>query len=365
MPDSLSRPHTEWIQFRDGLEFALDSSQDAHWLLDYGTYNEVVAWGPIPAAQLEKLKLLDRIQELSGSYIREADHNSEVEGRIGALVRCENPLAAIGLAFIPTMSLPNPPQSIPSDSLERTIRDRRVKLEEMGLAVPTQRALDILTANAPPMPTDSQFTVVSSTEIPLGLNEAAWGPVNAGLQAAALMPQSLLAEKTSNVQLFIRNVSEHDVRLAVSQRGGYDYATVVNAEGDRLLSFRPLIFPSAFASVIAPELNPGQTGQQPPTATLLKILLRPQAVLQLAPKTGLCFHLPDKPTGPFHTSPRDNETPAVTHISAVPTTAWVTWHLHTANGAIYSSDARQRLWPARGSWSGILTTAPVKIQLRP
>ena len=106
-----------------------------------------------------------------------------------------------------------------------------------------QRALDILTANDPPMPADSQFKVVSSNEVPPGLKEADWGPRNAGLQAAALLPDFITAEATETVRLFIRNVGDRDVRLAVSQRAGYDYATAVDADGNRLTTVRPYVFP--------------------------------------------------------------------------------------------------------------------------
>jgi hypothetical protein len=75
-PPSLSKGHTEWIRLRYGLEFALDSSQDAHWLRDYGTYNRLVFWGPIPAARLKDLKLTDRIRQLSHEYIQTARHQN-------------------------------------------------------------------------------------------------------------------------------------------------------------------------------------------------------------------------------------------------------------------------------------------------
>jgi hypothetical protein len=269
----------------------------------------------------------------------------------------------MGLNFVPTMPKPTPKGHIPSDYLVRTIRDRRVELENMELAAPMQRALDILTRNDAPMPDDSQFKVISSKELPAGLEEKSWGPKNAGLQAAALMPGSISADATENVRLFIRNVSKQDVRLAVSEREGYDYATAVDGEGNRLTTVRPYVYPGAFSSVTTPELNPGQSTQIPPTATLQKVLLKPGAVLELATKTGLSFHLHERGTGSHFGLTREYGGRAVTHISARPTTAQVTWHLHAANGAAYSKDLKRRLWPAKGSWSGILTTAPTEIHL--
>ena len=59
----------------------------------------------------------------------------------------------------------------------------------MGLALPMQRALKILTVNDLAMPDDSQFKVVSATALPDGLTEKSWGPTNDGICAAALIPK--------------------------------------------------------------------------------------------------------------------------------------------------------------------------------
>lgn len=366
-PPSLSKGHTEWIRLRYGLEFALDSSKDAHWLRDSGTNNRLVFWGPIPAARLKDLKLIDPIRQLSHQYIQTARHQSQIDHRIAVLVRSQQPLAEMGLNFVPTMPKrkPTPGGHIPSDYLVRTIRDRRVELENMGLAVPMSRAVDILARNDAPMPDDSQFRVIHSKELPDGLEEKAWGPKNAGLQAAALMPDSISAEATEEVRLFIRNVSKQDVRLAVSERAGYDYATAVDGDGNQLTAIRPYAHRGGgFSGGFLPEVNPGQSTQSPPTATLQKVILKPGAVLELATKAGLSFHLRERGIGSFLGLAQEDGKPAVTHISAKPTTARVTWHLHTANGAANSKDLKRRLWPAKGSWSGILTTAPTEINLQ-
>jgi len=227
-----------------------------------------------------------------------------------------------------------------------------------------QKALQILTQDDAPLPDASQFKVISSKTIPDGLPDGAWGPENAGLRAAALIPNLIADGATEKVRLFIRNVGDDDVHLAVSERAGYDYATAVDTDGNKLDSIRPLIFPSGFSSVIVPEYNPGQSTQNPPTATLAKVLLKPGAVLELSTATALSFHTPSKPAERYVGITPAEGKPAVTYINSKPTTAMVTWHLHTANGAIYSQDLKRRLWPAQGSWSGLLRTAPTRVKLK-
>jgi hypothetical protein len=365
-PPSLDRGRTEWIGLGDGLTFALQGSRDEHWLRDHGTYNRIVFWGPIPARRLKELNLLNRIRQLSRQYIENARHASQREHRVAVLVTCAKPLATIGLQFVPLVKIPRPNNRVPSDYLVRTIRDRRVELQDMGLAEPMREALEILTANDAPLPNDSQFKVVSERTLPVDLPDKAWGPENAGLRAAALMPDTIAHGATEKVRLFIRNVSDEDVRLAVSERAGYDYATAVDLDGNELGTIRPLVYPSGFGSVIVPEYNPGQSTQSPPTATLAKVLLKSGAVLELSTGTALSFHTRNTPTTSFFfgSGPEDGK-PAVTHIKSKPALALVTWHLHTANGAIYSRDLKRRLWPARGSWSGLLRTAPVRVHLGP
>jgi hypothetical protein len=85
----------------------------------------------------------------------------------------------------------------------------------------------------------------------------------------------------------------------------------------------------------------------------------------LKTKTALSFNVFDNKSQSFIGSNQHSDEPAVTDIKSKPTTAHVTWHIHAANGAIYSKDLKQRLWPAQGSWVGLLKTAPVPVQLRP
>lgn len=43
--------------------------------------------------------------------------------------------------------------------------------------------------------------------------------------------------------------------------------------------------------------------------------------------------------------------------------ATVTWHIHGTNGTEWNDDRKQRLWPAKGGWTGVLHTGPVKVKL--
>lgn len=363
-PPTLNQGRVEWIALRDGLDFAFDCSHDEHWLLD-GRYSIAVFWGPIPAGRLQELGLLDRFVRLSREHILADTYPSEKDERVANLISCEQPLAGIGLDFVSLLKLPNPTERIPTDYVARTIRDRRVTLTAMGLAKPMQKALEHLTANDPPLPDDSQFRVIADDTLPAGLPEDAWGPKNDGLQAAALMPDAIAEGETKPVRLLIRNVSDRDIRLAVSERTGYDYARAVDLDDNKVPSIRPLVYPTFFASVIMPEINPGQNTQRPPTATLKMILLRPGAAFELTTPTALSYHSPENANESYKRMTPTKEQPAVTHINSKPGDVVVTWHLHTANGASHSYDLKRRLWPARGSWSGLLTTAPVQITLAP
>ncbi|MCR9200629.1 MAG: hypothetical protein NXI04_18485 [Planctomycetaceae bacterium] len=375
-PPSISREHTAWIEMGEGLKIAIDSSQDAHWLVDYGTYSRSISWGPIPSSRLKDLKLLERLRrqafplmkeiphegKLSKEYWPAKHHNRYMSLRIRALVESGQPLAEMGLQFIPSMKLPGPELTVPPDDLlVRAIRDRRVELERLGLGLPMERALEVLSADAAPMPDESLFEIIADTQVPQGLEDEAWGPANAGLQAAALMPDRLIPDVPSNVRLFIRNVSDHDIRFAVSDLAGYDYATAVDTNGNVLETVRPWVDPIAFRIMGGYESYPGQFRPKP---TLQNILLRSGAIFELATKSSLCFHLPKTKTAPSYVLPEHGAI-AVTHVTAEPMAARVTWHLHTANGTAYSKDWKRRIWPAKGAWAGVLTTAPTEISLHP
>lgn len=140
-------------------------------------------------------------------------------------------------------------------------------------------------------------------------------------------------------------------------------------KGAPLPSDRPLVYPSGFSGFIVPEYDPGVSQQNPPTATLTKLLLKPGAVYELKTPTALSYPIakPEAANGGRMMGfgqPWPEGTPAVTSLSGPPVEAFVTWHLHTANGAEYSKKDGQRTWPTRGGWSGILETAPAKMSLQ-
>ena len=362
-PAPVNNARVEWVDLGNEVTFAFDGSRDAHWLLDY-RYNRSVFWGPIPAGRLKELALLDLLTELSREHIKSAPHWSQKEERVTNLITSAPPLTGIGLDFVSLLELPDPAERIPSDYVARTIRDRRVDLTEKGFAESVEKALAHLTVNDPPLPDKSEFRVVANKTLPPELPVGVWGPENDGLQAAALMPPLVSEGKVETVRLFIRNVSDRDTYLAVSERAGYDYATATNDDGKDVPRIRPLVYPMGFASIIVPEYNPGQMTQSPPTATLEKVLLRPGAVLELSTPTAMSFNLPQNKDRSYRGMSPEKGQPAVTHFNTLPGTVSVTWHLHAANGAIHTPDLKRRLWPARGSWSGLLTTAPQKVQLQ-
>jgi hypothetical protein len=362
-PEGLDYHRSEVVTLDPAINLYLNNTDDAHWIIDHNTYHATLAWGPIPADRLEELGLLNRIDVDSRELVATTGDHWDGYRRVNALVGGAKPLAALGLQLVPELKIPDL-HGVPPDGLIRLIRSRRSALVAMGLEKETQSALDLLTKVYPPMSPDDAFTVVSTTKLPAGLPDNAWGPENEGLCAAALMPDTITDGATETVRIFIRNTSERDIHLTVSDHSGYDYATATDLKGISLPSERPIVHPNGFSGFIAPVYDPGIARQNPPLATLTRILLKPGAVHELETLTGLAYAT-DEEAGRSMTMGRWPEgTPAVTTITGPPTNALVTWHLHTANGAEYSKDLKRRTWPARGGWSGILTTAPGKVSLQ-
>ena len=108
------------------------------------------------------------------------------------------------------------------------------------------------------------------------------------------------------------------------------------------------------------DVNPGESAQQPPAAVLKKLRLKPGAIYELTTPVGLAWHLPEDKSRPTSFTKTD---PA-TRLEGVAGVVTVTWHLHTTNGTEWSKDLKSRHWPARGGWSGVLSTAPQRVQLR-
>lgn len=365
-PHGINFLMAERIEIRAGLWFYLNRQRDEHWLHDHGRYTHTVYWGPIPGDRLRELGLLPLLEQNSKRLLQRTEPVLVAHRRIAALVSSSKPLAQLGLQLVSLLDQPKHEDRISSSRLVRTIRDHRVTLQEMQLTKEMESALQKLTIDDPPMPDDSTFKVISGKTLPDNLPRDAWGPENDGLRAAALIPDEIQSGQTVVVRLFIRNVSSKEIRLTVSDRPGYDYATGNDSKGANLKMAHSLIYPQGDSSVVRPEINPGESTQSPPLTTLTKILLKPSAVFELKTKTALKLNRwGDKIEHPFALGLiLEIDEPAVTTINARPTDALLVWHLHTANGAMYTPDLKRRLWPARGGWSGLLRTAPTKVSLR-
>jgi hypothetical protein len=362
-PEGLDYHRSEVIALDTAIQLYLNDKDDAHWIIDHDSYHTALAWGPIRAEGLGKLGLLKLIEAASRELVATPGDHRDGYRRVNALVGGAKPLATLGLQLVPELKIPDL-DSVPPDGLIRLIRSRRNALAAMGLEDETTSVLDILTKIYPPLPPDDDFTVVSTTDSPEALPDAAWGPENDGIRAAALMPDRITDGATKNVRIFIRNTSDRDIRLTVSDHSGYDYATATDLKGVPLSSARPIVYPNGFSGFIAPVYDPGISRQHPPLATLTKLLLEPGAVHELQTPTALAYAKDKKAQRQRTTGRWPEGTPAVTTITGPPTGALVTWHLHTANGAEYSQDLEKRTWPARGGWSGILETAPTKVTLQ-
>ncbi|MFP6674742.1 MAG: hypothetical protein VB878_06665 [Pirellulaceae bacterium] len=365
-PHGIDLSSAERIEIRGGLWFYLNRERDEHWLHDHDRFTRTVYWGPISGDRLDELGLLALLEQNSKDLLERTEQVSIAHRRVEALVSSSKPLAQLGLQLVSLLDEPKHENRISSDRLVRAIRDRRVQLQEMKLTKNMEAAIKKLTIDDPPLPDDSTFNVISDKTLPDNLPRDAWGPQNDGLRAAALMPNKIELGETVIVRLFIRNVSSNEIRLTVSDRPGYDYATGNDAKGAKLNMTHASIYPEHFTGVVRPEVNPGESAQSPPLTTLTKILLKPGAVFELKTKTALKLNrASDKIDLQFALGPvLGVDEPAVTTIYAQPTEAILVWNLHTANGAIYSPDLERRLWPARGGWSGLLRTAPAKVSLR-
>ncbi len=53
------------------------------------------------------------------------------------------------------------------------------------------------------------------------------------------MPDAITDGATENVRIFIRNTSDRDIRLTVSDHAGYDYATATDPKDERMRT-RPI-----------------------------------------------------------------------------------------------------------------------------
>ena len=364
-PKGLDYHRSETIVLSTGVLLYLNNKADAHWIIDHDTHRTTLAWGPISTALLHELGLVDLVEKNTLALLEKPSPQWDAYRRLTALVQKNRPFAELALHLAPRVNVQGAHSPDP-DSLTRTIRNHRVTLAKLGLKNEADSALKALSESDAPLPPKDQFTVIDNREFPPTLKETAWGPEVDGLRAAALMPTEIKDGTTADVRLFLHNVSDHDIFLTVSNRGGYDYAIATNAEGDKLKVEHPHVYPTFFSSVIRPEINPGQTSCHPPLATLTKLRIQSNAVYELKTQTVLTFQSKEnasrtRPNGfePVGTA----EQPAENVITSAPTEALVTWRLHTANGAEHSKDLKSRTWPAKGGWTGILETALLKVSL--
>jgi hypothetical protein len=95
------------------------------------------------------------------------------------------------------------------------------------------------------------------------------------------------------------------------------------------------------------------------------LVLKAGAVYELKTKTGLRFDSSGKPVpGALVFGPKKADETLITTINSKPAQVRITCRLHTANGAIHNRQSTKRLWPARGDWSGLLTTASTRVELK-
>ena len=278
-PDS-ARSHV--IQFRSQVNLHLNAKGDAHWLVDHVTNRITYSWGPMSSEKMEELGLLDALEEDTQKYLGKEDRFAFARHRLSHLVSRSKPLAKLGLDLVPLVQWSKPDDS----TLLSNLRARRAELIAMGLEEEMRAAVAHLTQHDPDLPPETDLEIVAAGKaIPAALeNDKLWGPVNDGLQAAAVMPARIEEGKTVPVQLVLRNAGKEDLYLALSERAGYDYAKVRDAQGRPVAAHRPHVFPQVVVSMLRPEINPGDSRVFPPLTSLKKYVLQPGATLQLATK---------------------------------------------------------------------------------
>jgi hypothetical protein len=285
-------------------------------------------------------------------------------------------MAAAGLRLAAQITRPVDRRTESFCDFPRLIRERRLAFLRAGLEKEMRAALDNLTKNDPPLPPATNFTVVSTAELPKGLPATAWGPEDDGLRAAALMPPVWHDGEPVPVRLFIRNVSTTPVYLTVSESAGYDYPSAVDVLGKAADVKYAKIHSWVTISADFPEVNPGQTPMRPAMVNLKKILLQPGAIYE-APSPGTVrWLLSQRAKGTNKTKTEAGpDNPAARIFATISGTssnlsggrheAVISWHLHCTNGTEWAEDLRKPLWPAKGGWSGVLETAPLRVTLEP
>ena len=362
---SLKRPDEAMssigFQLRDGLSLQLSDVSDNFWLYDWKLYDRTIYWGPFAGDALEKSGLLQLVE----ANLRKNLPESTLRNFVGR----SKPFAKLALDLAPSIkSVESIHPNTPASRLARTIHDNRVRLREMGLGENAVAALKVLDAGLPVLPPKAEFRTIEAVWKAPILKDELWGPENDGLRAAAVMPAKIKEGDTASVKLLIKNVSKHPIFMTVSDRKGYDYATVTDTEGIELEARHDPVWTGGYFGNAIMEYNPGEQPMHPPCTTLTKLELAPGAIWIVKTKAALSYDHPARPrkveealTGGPDSDP---ENPDITKLETEVKEAVITWHLHTANGSAYSKDLRKQLWPAKGGWTGLLETAPQKVKLQ-
>ncbi len=345
-----------------------DPKSDAHWIVDYSSYNRAVYWGPMSTATLRNTIVLDVLEKKIRRDLGNKHRFREGLADIPKLASLRSPFLDVLVKVAPEMGDPDNREAYRlRDRAARYLRGRRVALKEMGMAEVAEAALAELSKNDPPLPDARSFELVKAEANPADAPKEGWGPVNAGLQAAALIPGPIPHGDVVEARLFIRNVSEEPILMTVSKGGGYDYLSAVDHEGNALPVIAGKNFPNAFSSVIRPIVDPGVSSTVYYEGSVLrKLKLESGAIWELKTRTGVRFFKPAEKQPPvrrYGQTPPPEDQMWVSTITSESGKAMLTWELRTANGREYKRDSRKRHWPAKGGWSGILTTGPVEVML--
>jgi hypothetical protein len=349
---------------------------DMYWLQDSYPYDRNVYWGPFTEMQMQQAGLVKLLEAWGLSRLTTGERNPTAAECIGILLRGEGPMAAAGLRLAAQVTRPLDRRTDSFGHFPRFIRERRRTFLRAGLEKEMRAALDNLTKNDPPLPPATEFTVISTTELPKGLPATAWGPEDEGLRAAALMPEVWRDGDPVPVRLFIRNVSNAPIYLTVSENAGYDYPSAVDVLGNEAKVKYAQIQSPVMVSVERPEVDPGQTPTSPAMVKLRKILLQPGAIYEAPSPGAVRWLLPvsakDKSTTKTKVDPDNPDSPIFATISGTSSNlsegrheAVISWHLHCTNGTGWDEDLRKHFWPAKGGWSGVLETGPLRVTLKP
>ena len=233
------------------LSLQFNSTANEHWIVENGNYDRTLYWGPFTAETLQQLNLLKKVEtQIENKLTGGVDDVSTALTQMQSLAQLQKPIVEMVYRLVPKMGEKNDNQIVNNgfDFLCRSIRNRRLTLDQMGLKKQTETALEILSRNLPALPPESTFQTIDVGQNPgdAPVEETDWGPENNGLRAAATMPAEIKRGQTVQVRHFIKNVSAAPIFLTVSDRSGYDTASAIDAEGEVVEIDNELLYPSSF-----------------------------------------------------------------------------------------------------------------------